>query len=115
MDSPLDWRSGPEGVPSLRRRASGRYGYACVGVWPRGSGWSGGVLYRDVEWILATHAAKGVLIPRPWIDHPYGEEEITLLEEELLPAMAVFLARVEAIDRAIEADQELEVAAHQAR
>jgi len=27
----------------------------------------------------------------------------------------VFLARVEAIDRAIEADQELEVEAHQAR
>jgi len=44
--------------------------------------------YRAVEWILATHAAKGALIPRPWIDHPYGEEEITLLEEELLPAMA---------------------------
>jgi hypothetical protein len=29
--------------------------------------------------------------------------------------MAVFLARVDAIDRAIEADQELEEAAHQAR
>ena len=70
--------------------------------------------YRAVEWILATHAAKGALIPRPWIDHPYGEEEITLLEEELLPAMAVFLARVEAIDRVIEADQEAEVAAYQA-
>ena len=65
--------------------------------------------------MLATHTAKGLLIPRPWIDHPYGEEEITLLEEELLPAMAVFLARVEAIDRAIEADQGLEVAAHQTR
>ena len=76
-DSPLDWRGGPEGVPSL--------------------------------------TAKGLLIPRPWIDHPYGEEEIALLEEELLPAMAVFLARVDAIDRAIEADQELEVQAHQAR
>ena len=24
-DSPLDWRGGPEGVPSLRRRASGRH------------------------------------------------------------------------------------------
>ena len=71
--------------------------------------------YRAVEWLLATHTAKGLLIPRPWIDHPYGEEEITLLEEELLPAMAGFLARVEAIDRAIEADQELEVAAHHAR
>ena len=71
--------------------------------------------YRAVEWLLATHTARGLLIPRPWIDHPYGEEEITLLEEELLPAMAGFLARVEAIDQAIEADQELEVAAHQAR
>jgi hypothetical protein len=55
------------------------------------------------------------LIPRPWIDHPYGEEEIALLEEELLPAMAVFLARVEAIDRAIEADHELEIKTHQPR
>jgi hypothetical protein len=55
------------------------------------------------------------LIARPWVNHPYGEEEVTLLEEELLPAMAVFLARVEVIDRALETDQELEVAAHQAR
>ena len=62
--------------------------------------------YRALQWLLATRTARGLLIPRPWIDHPYGEEEITLLEEELLPAMAVFLARVEAIDRAIEADQE---------
>jgi len=67
-----------------------------------------------VDWILATHTARGVLIPRPWVDHPYGEEEITLLEEELLPAMAVFLARVDAIDRAIEADQEAEVQALEA-
>lgn len=58
---------------------------------------------------------RGLLIPRPWIDHPYGEEEIALLEEELLPAMAMFLTQVEAIDRAIEADQELGVKAHQAR
>ena len=71
--------------------------------------------YRAVEWLLATHTAKGLLIPRPWIDHPYGEEEITLLEEELLPAMAGFLERVEAIDQAIEADQELQIKAHQAR
>lgn len=71
--------------------------------------------YRAVEWILATHAAKGVLIPRPWIDHPYGEEEITLLEEDLLPAMAGFLARVEAIDQAIEPDQEAQVSCRQGR
>jgi hypothetical protein len=62
--------------------------------------------YRALQWLLATRTARGLLIPRPWIDHPYGEEEITLLEEDLLPAMAVFLARVDAIDRAIEADQE---------
>ena len=42
---------------------------------------------RAIEWILITHAAHGRLVPRPWIDHPYGEDEITLLEEELLPAM----------------------------
>lgn len=71
--------------------------------------------YRAVEWLLATHTARGLLIPRVWVDHPYGEEEITLLEEELLPAMASFLERVEAIDRLIEADQEREVQAHQAR
>ncbi|WP_438983716.1 hypothetical protein [Vulcanococcus sp.] len=71
--------------------------------------------YRAVEMLLATHTARGLLIPRPWVNHPYGEEEIILLEEELLPAMAVFLARVEAIDRAIEADQELEFKAHQVR
>ena len=70
--------------------------------------------YRAVEMLLATHTARGLLIPRPWVNHPYGEEEITLLEEELLPAMALFLARVDAIDRVIEADQEAEVAAHQA-
>ena len=67
--------------------------------------------YRALQWLLATRTARGLLIPRPWIDHPYGEEEITLLEEDLLPAMAIFLARVDAIDRAIEADQEAVVQA----
>ena len=42
--------------------------------------------YRAVEWLLGTHTAKGLLIPRPWVDHPYGEEEITLLEEERISA-----------------------------
>ena len=50
--------------------------------------------YRALQWLLATRTARGLLIPRPWIDHPYGEEEPTLLEEDLLTAMAVFLARV---------------------
>jgi len=35
-------------------------------------------------WILRSHQSRS--IRRYWIDHPYGEEEITLLEEELLPA-----------------------------
>ena len=61
--------------------------------------------YRAMEMLLATHTARGLLIPRPWVDHPYGEEEISLLEEEVLPAMAAFLKRVDAIDQAIEADQ----------
>ena len=39
---------------------------------------------RTIEWILITHAAHGRLVARPWIDHPDGEEEITLLEEERL-------------------------------
>jgi hypothetical protein len=44
--------------------------------------------HRAVEMLLATHTARGVLIPRPWVD---------------------------AIDQAIEADQELQIKAHQAR
>jgi len=31
---------------------------------------------------------------RCWIDHPYGEEEITRLEDELFPAMESFLALI---------------------
>ena len=99
----------------LARSSMVQQGQPCSWLWSGRSGWVGGVLVWAVEWLLATHTAKGLLIPRPWIDHPYGEEEITLLEEELLPAMAGFLERVEAIDRAIEADQEQEFKAHQAR
>jgi hypothetical protein len=44
-----------------------------------------------------------------WIDHPYGEEEITLLEEELIPAMEQFLARIQEIDAALEAAHEAEI------
>ncbi|APD49145.1 hypothetical protein KQ302_01555 [Synechococcus sp. CS-602] len=46
---------------------------------------------------------QGRPIKRLWIDHPYGEEELALLEEELLPAMEQFLVRVGEIDAAIEA------------
>jgi len=47
---------------------------------------------KAIEWILVTHTARGRLLARPWINHPYVEEEITLIEEELLPAMALFFA-----------------------
>ena len=65
---------------------------------------------KAIEWILITHTARGRLVARPWIDHPYGEEEITLMEEELLPAMDRFLSRIEEIDQQLEA-QEREAAA----
>jgi hypothetical protein len=48
----------------------------------------------------------GRSLRRSWIEIPYGEEEITRLEEEVLPAIAACLARVEAIDSDLEAAQE---------
>ncbi len=58
-------------------------------------------------WILRSHQSQ--LIPRLWIVHPYGEEEITLLEEELLAAIEAILARTGEIDVGIETAQEAEV------
>jgi hypothetical protein len=46
--------------------------------------------------ILAAHRQRPLL--RRWIDHPYGEEEITLLEEEVIPALLRLKERVDAID-----------------
>jgi hypothetical protein len=40
---------------------------------------------------------------RTWCEQPYGEEEITLLEEEVMPAIAQCLARINAIDAALSA------------
>jgi hypothetical protein len=45
-----------------------------------------------VLWLLQSHRREP--LRRCWIDHPYGEEEITRLEDELLPAMESFLARI---------------------
>ena len=64
---------------------------------------------QGLVWLLRTTSARGQLIPMSWIDHPYAEEDITLLEEELLPAMEAFLLRVGEIDAALEADQEAAV------
>ena len=58
--------------------------------------------------LLRSHR-RGKPIRRLWIDHPYGEEEITLLEEELIPAMEQFLARIQEIDVALEAAHEAEI------
>ena len=55
---------------------------------------------RALEWILRTH--RGRPIHRTWIDATYTEEEINLMEEEVLPAMATFLQRVSKIDRRLE-------------
>jgi hypothetical protein len=63
--------------------------------------------HKGVVRILRCH--RGKPIHRFWIDHPYGEEEITLLEEELIPAMEQFLARIGEIDAALEAAQEAKI------
>jgi hypothetical protein len=67
---------------------------------------------RELEWLLRTH--QGRPLPRCWSHQPYGEEEITLLEEELLPAMAAFLGRLAEIEEGIEAEWEAEAARAQA-
>ena len=48
--------------------------------------------------MLKRSVAEGKLIPRGWIDVPYREEEMALLEEEVLPVLAGVLQRVEEID-----------------
>jgi hypothetical protein len=47
------------------------------------------------------------LIPRGWIDVPYGEEEMALLEEEVLPVLAGVLQRVEEIDARVKRHRRL--------
>jgi len=59
---------------------------------------------RSLLWLLQSHRREP--LRRCWIDHPYGEEEITRLEDELLPAMESFLARMDAIDQQLREAQE---------
>ena len=68
--------------------------------------------YKAILWILRSH--EGRQLRRTWIDQPYGEEELTRLEQELLPAMAGFLQRINEIDAELEAAQEAEIARVQA-
>ncbi len=44
---------------------------------------------------------------RTWIEQPYGDEEITLLEEEVIPAIQQCLKRVDELDERLLAEQEL--------
>jgi hypothetical protein len=60
---------------------------------------------RSVEEILLRR--RGLPLRRTWIEQPYGEEEITLLEEEVIPAIQQCLARVDELDERLLAQEEL--------
>ncbi len=60
---------------------------------------------KAIESILRSHAGRP--LRRTWIDRPYGEEEISRLEEEVLPAIQQCLARVDEIVSALAAEAEL--------
>ncbi|MBM5783250.1 MAG: hypothetical protein FJ076_00095 [Cyanobacteria bacterium K_DeepCast_35m_m1_288] len=60
---------------------------------------------RSVQEILLRR--RGLPLRRTWIAQPYGEEEITLLEEEVIPAIQQCLARVDELDERLLAQQEL--------
>ena len=47
--------------------------------------------------------------------YPYGEEEIILLEEEVLPVIQQRLQRVDAIDAALQEEQKARIAIEQLR
>ena len=47
---------------------------------------------------------------RTWIEQPYGEEEITILEEEVIPAIQQCLVRIDELDGDLMAQQDAEVA-----
>lgn len=59
---------------------------------------------KAVERILR-HADQRPL-QRCWIDHPYGEEEITRLEVEVIPAISRCLQRIDEIDHELELAQD---------
>jgi hypothetical protein len=61
---------------------------------------------KAIEGILRGHTGR--LLRRTWIQHPYGEEELTLLEEEVLPAIQRCMARVEEIDQALQLELEIQ-------
>ena len=60
---------------------------------------------RCIEHILRCHVNQP--LRRSWIEHPYGEEEIALLEEEMLPVLQRCLQRIDEIDAELEEELEL--------
>ena len=60
---------------------------------------------RSVQEILLCR--RGLALRRTWIEQPYGEEEITLLEEEVIPAIQQCLVRIDELDERLLAEQEL--------
>jgi hypothetical protein len=59
----------------------------------------------SIEEIL--RRSRGLPLRRTWSEQPYGEEEITRLEEEVLPTIRQCLARVDELDERLQAQQEL--------
>jgi hypothetical protein len=68
---------------------------------------------KAIERILQVR--RGLPLRRTWIEQPYGEEEITILEEEVIPAIQLGLARIDELDGKLQAQQEAEVARLQAQ
>jgi hypothetical protein len=60
---------------------------------------------KAIERILQLR--RGLPLRRTWIEQPYGEEEITLLEEEVILAIQQCLKRVDELDERLLAQQEL--------
>ena len=68
---------------------------------------------RCIEHILRCHVNQP--LRRSWIEHPYGEEEIALLEEEMLPVLQRCLQRIDEIDAELEEELEAQIAIEQLR
>ena len=62
---------------------------------------------RTLEWTLYNHRHQPINLC--WIDHPYGEEEIKLLEEGLMPVLSKLLRRIEEIDTTLETEQQAQL------
>jgi hypothetical protein len=76
-------------------------------------------LLADSWSVPSTHPAllraPGWVARRCWIEQPDGVEEITLLEQEVIPAIHQCLARIDELDGKLRAQQDAEVALLQAQ